>query len=88
MFYVIFLFSFISVVFLCPKYRWILLGHIKSKTKEEKLCVLFGKYMRNIAVIMFLLWVTEYFCIGCAYILATILLIIASLNFALRLHLE
>ncbi len=57
MIYGIVLFAFLSFVFSSPRHRWLITGESTLSEPEDKICFLFGRYMRDAAILMALLWV-------------------------------
>ncbi len=56
----IIIFAFLSIILLCPGYRWMLIGTMKLSRKEEKIGVLFGRYLGLGAILLLLLWLLQF----------------------------
>jgi hypothetical protein len=79
MIYGIVLFSFLSFVFSSPRWRWLISADMSLSLKEEKAGLLFGRYMRDAAAVMLLLWLLRtlnhpwvYVAAGCVFFLRTL----------------
>lgn len=79
MIYGVLLFAFLSFVFSSPRRRWLISADLSLSPREEKIGVLFGRYMRDAAVVMLLLWLLGplkpphvYLIAGCVFSLRTL----------------
>ncbi len=73
------LFAFLSMVFSSPRWRWLISPEASLSPREEKIGLLFGRYLRDAAVAMLLLWLLRdwnrpwvYWIAGCVFFLRTL----------------
>ncbi len=79
----ILLFAFLSLVFSSPRWRWLISPELSLSPREEKAGFLFGRYMRDAAIVMICLWLLGslnlslvYWIAGCVFFLRTLGLLI------------
>ncbi len=79
MIYGILLFAFLSFIFSSPRWRWLISADQPLSLREERIGFMFGRYMRDVAVVMLFLWLLGalrypwvYVIAGCVFILRTL----------------
>jgi hypothetical protein len=85
MIYVILLFSFLSLVFSSPRLRWLISTDTLLSLREEKVGFLFGRYMRDLAVVMLILWLLKALNIPWVYVTAGCVFFLRTLGFLMHM---
>ncbi len=85
MIYGIVLFSFLSFVFSSPRWRWLISADMPLTIREERAGLLFGRYMRDVAVVMLLLWLLGTLRIPWVYVIAGCVFILRTLRFLIHM---
>ena len=85
MIYGVLLFAFLSFVFTSPKCRWLMSADQPLSLREERIGLMFGRYMRDVAVVMLLLWLLGTLRIPWVYVIAGCVFILRTLSFLIHM---
>ncbi len=77
-------FAFLSFIFSSPKCRWLISSDLPLSLREERIGFMFGRYMRDAAVVMLLLWLLGTLRLPWVYVIAGGVFILRTLGFLIH----